>query len=99
MRNYQFEVLDEEINKNKQEAILRDRQEAINTKKTQKKYRLRKWVKVTLWTLFVGYIAIAIYQLATIKTYNTTPVGTYTCHGKLIQICEGNKEVADYLGV
>ena len=33
MRNYQFEVLDEEINKNKQEAILRDRQEAINTKK------------------------------------------------------------------
>lgn len=99
MKNYQFEVLDEEINKNKAEAILRDRKEEYTAKKEQKKYKLRRWVKVTLWTLFVAYISIALYQVITIKTYHTTPVGTYTCQGKLIKVCSGSEEVADYLGV
>lgn len=64
-----------------------------------KKYRLRRWVKVTLWMILVGYMVISIYQLFTIRTIYNTPVGTYTCAGKFIQVCRGSKEVADYLGV
>ena len=99
MKNYQFEVLDNEINANKAAAILRDRKQEYITTKKVKKYRLKKWVYVTLWTIFIGFISIAIYQLITIKTYHTTPAGTYQCIGKFIKVCSGNKEVADYLGV
>ena len=99
MKNYQFEVLDEEINRNKAEAILRDTKQKYITDKKVKKYKLRKWVYITLWTGFVAFITLSIYQIYTIKTIHTTPVGTYTCHGKLIQVCNGSKEVADYLGV
>ena len=63
-----------------------------------KKYRLRRWVKVALWTILVGYLSIAIYQFFTIKTVHSTPYGSYTCIGKLIKVCGGSREVADYLG-
>ena len=99
MKNYQFEVLDNEINANKEAAILRDKKHEYITTKKVKRYKLRRWVYITLWTIFIGFIAIAIYQLITIKTYHTTPVGTYQCNGKLIKICGGSKKVADYLGV
>lgn len=99
MKNYQFEVLDKEINQNKEAAILRDKKLQYTEVKKAKKYKLRKWVYITLWTLFVGFIAISIYQLLTIKTYHTTPAGTYQCIGKYIKVCSGSKEVADYLGV
>lgn len=94
MKGYDFEVLDDEINENKRKAQIR----TVEEKKTIKRYRVRSWVKVVLWTLFVAFISISIYQLFTVKTIHSTPVGSYTCNGKLIQICGGSKEVADYLG-
>lgn len=64
-----------------------------------KKLKLKKWVKVVLYTFLISFISIAIYQLFTVKTITTTPVGNYQCSGKLIQVCNGSKEVRDYLGV
>ena len=99
MKGYDFEVLVDDLNKNKEEAIKRD---LVNKEKEIKKvkvYKLRKWVKVVLWTLFVAFITLSIYQLITIKTIHSTPVGTYQCNGGLIKICSGSEEVADYLGV
>lgn len=64
-----------------------------------KKYRLKKWVWFVFYTLLIVLLTITIYQLLTITTIHTTPMGTYTCHGKLIQVCNGSKEVKDYLGV
>ncbi len=95
MKGYDFEVLDDEINENKRKAQIR----LVEEKKTIKRYKLRAWVKVALWTLFVIFATISIYQLFTIKTIHSTPVGNYTCNGKLVQICGGSKKVADYLGV
>jgi hypothetical protein len=64
-----------------------------------KKYKLRKWVKVVLNLLAGALIGIAIYQLFTVETVKTTPVGDYTCNGGMIKICTGSEAVADYLGV
>ena len=64
-----------------------------------KKYRLRKWVKVTIAIILYSLLAIALYQLFTKETTKTTPVGSYTCKGGIIKICSGSNEVADYLGV
>lgn len=95
MKGYDFEVLDEEINENKRQALLKN-----NTVKERiKRYRLKKWVKVVIWTLFVMFITLAIYQLFTRKTIKMTPVGSYECRGGIIKVCSGSKEVADYLGV
>ncbi len=95
MKGYDFEVLDEEINENKRRALLRDK----TFKERVKRYRLKTWVKVVIWTLFVAFVVLAIYQLFTIKTIHTTPVGTYQCNGGIIKMCSGSQEVADYLGV
>ena len=95
MKGYDFEVLVDEINNNKLEAQKR----GIVERKKQKQYKLRTWVKVALWTIFVAFISIAIYQLCTITKHYTTPVGSYQCRGGLIKVCSGSKEVADYLGV
>lgn len=99
MNDYDFEVLVDDINRNKENAILKDNIKSVEIKKANKKLRLRKWVKVALWTVLVSFLSIAIYQLKTVTTIETTPVGSYTCHGKLIQVCSGSKAVADYLGV
>lgn len=64
-----------------------------------KKYRLKRWVKVTLLILFIGFTALTIYQIKTEKTTYSTPLGSYECKGKIIKICYGSKQVADYLGV
>ena len=64
-----------------------------------KKYRLKKWVWVVLYTLLIVLLTITIYQLFTVTTIHTTPVGNYTCQGKWIQVCNGEKIVEDYLGV
>ena len=64
-----------------------------------KKRRLKRWVKNTLWMILGAFLGIATYQILTIKTPHTTPVGDYTCKGGVIQICSGSKEVAEYLGV
>ena len=63
-----------------------------------KKYRLKRWVKVTLWSLFSLFIVVSIVQFFTVKTIHTTPYGSYTCIGKLIKVCGGSRQVADYLG-
>ena len=95
MKGYDFEVLVDEINENKRQSLIKE-----NTiKERVKRFRLKKWVKVVIWTLFVAFITLAIYQLFTRKTIHTTSVGTYECHGGIIQVCSGSKEVADYLGV
>lgn len=99
MKKYDFEVLVDEINDNKERALQRDKENLIKETQKIKRYKLRRWVKVMLWTLFVAFITLSLYQLKTIKTIKSTPVGSYTCHGKLIQVCSGSKEVADYLGV
>lgn len=99
MKDCQFEVLVDELNKHKQEAIQRDKQVRVVEIKKQKKYRLKKWVWIVLWTLLVAFLAVAIYQVFTITKIYTTPVGSYSCKGSLIKVCSGSKEVADYLGV
>ena len=63
-----------------------------------KKYRLRGWVKVTLWSLFSLFIVVSIVQFFTVKKITTTPYGSYTCIGKFIKVCGGSRQVADYLG-
>lgn len=99
MKGYNFEVLVDEINDNKERALQRDKDNQVIEKQRVKRYRLKRWVKIMLWTLFVALTTLSLYQLATIKTVKSTPVGSYTCHGKLIQVCSGSKEVAEYLGV
>lgn len=94
--NYNFEILDKELNANKKKAMIENNKKEV---KKQKKLRLRKWVWLVLYTLLIVFLSITIYQLFTVTTIHTTPVGTYTCHGKLIQVCNGSKEVKDYLGV
>lgn len=64
----------------------------------KKKSRLKRWVYVLIYTILISIIAIAIYQLFTIRTYYTTPYGTYTCNGKIIQVCSGSREVARNIG-
>lgn len=96
MKDYNFETLDEELNANKEKAMIENNKKEV---KKQKKLRLRKWVWLVLYTLLIVFLSITIYQLFNFTTIHTTPVGTYTCHGKLVQVCNGSKEVKDYLGV
>lgn len=63
-----------------------------------KKYRLKRWVKVTLYSLCFLFIVVSVIQFFTIKTIHTTPYGSYTCIGKFIKVCGGSRQVADYLG-
>ena len=63
-----------------------------------KKYRLKRWVKVTLYSLCFLFIVVSVIQFFTIKTVHTTPYGSYTCIGKFIKVCGGSRQVADYLG-
>ncbi len=65
----------------------------------KKRYRLKRWVKNTLWVILGAVIGIAIYQLFTVETTKKIPASEYTCKGGIIKVCTGSKEVADYLGV
>ena len=96
MNDYNFEILDKELNSNKEKAKIESSKKAA---KTSRKIRLKKWVWFVLYTLLIVFLSITIYQLFHITTIHNTSVGTYMCHGKLIQVCSGSKEVADYLGV
>lgn len=60
-----------------------------------KRRRIKTWVKV----LAIVLVGAAIYQLATMRSRQSTPVGEYTCRGGILKVCTGSKEVADYLGV
>jgi hypothetical protein len=68
-------------------------------KVVKKKLVLKRWVKNTLWFLLGALVGIAVYQLFTVHTIGTTPVGNYTCDGGIIKICTSSREVAEYLGV
>lgn len=82
------------------EDFRKNRERILNQEKTtKKKYKLKAWVKITLWMILGVLIGIAIYQMATVKTVKSTPVGEYSCQGGLIKVCTGSKEVANYLGV
>lgn len=69
----------------------------------KKRRRLKPQVKRFLTNMLMmgigAFLGIAFYQIATIKTIENTPVGSYECRGKIIQVCSGSKRVADYLGV
>lgn len=71
----------------------------MKTKKYRLKPEVKKIMNIILLLLLGALIGIAIYQLFTIKTIKSTPVGNYECNGGLIKICSGSKEVADYLGI
>ena len=71
----------------------------MKTKKYRLKPEVKKIMNIILLLLLGALIGIAIYQLFTIKTIKSTPVGNYECNGGLIKICSGSKEVAYYLGV
>lgn len=58
-----------------------------------KKYKLRQWVKNLIWFLIGSLIGITIYQLFTIYTIETSPVGTYKCSGGIVRICSSSNEV------
>ena len=64
-----------------------------------KRYKLKGWVKVMLGFIAGAVVGIAIYQLFTVETVHSTPVGSYTCNGGLVKVCSGSREVAEYLGV
>lgn len=64
-----------------------------------KKYKLRKWVKITIVIILYCLLLVALYQIFTKETTITTPVGAYTCRGGIVKICSGSNEVADYLGI
>lgn len=91
MNNYNFETLEKELNERKARAV-------IENKRKKSKLKLRKWVWAVLYTVVIAFITITIYQLFNFTTIHTTPVGTYQCKGKIIQICHGNQKVKDYLG-
>jgi hypothetical protein len=68
-------------------------------KVTRTKRRLKPWVKKVLLLIVGAIIGITIYQLFTVTTVKSTPLGDYTCNGGIIQVCTGSKKVATYLGV
>lgn len=68
-------------------------------KVTRSKRRLKPWVKKVLLLIIGAIIGITIYQLFTVTTVKSTPVGDYTCNGGIIKVCTGSKKVATYLGV
>lgn len=71
----------------------------MRNKKRKLKPQIKKVINVCLLLLLAVLIGITIYQLFTIKTIKTTPVGNYECHGGIVKVCSGSKEVSDYLGV
>lgn len=71
----------------------------MKTKRYKLKPQVKKILNICLLLLLGALIGITIYQLFTVKTIKKTPVGTYECHGGIIKVCSGSKDVADYLGV
>ena len=59
---------------------------------------MEKFKKLLIVILLVVSV-ISVYQLFTVETKKSTPVGDYTCRGGIVEMCFGSKEVQDYLGV
>ena len=53
------------------------------------KLRLKVWVKVVLFTLFIFVLILIIYDLKNHKTIVNEVGKHYTCYGSVIQVCSG----------
>lgn len=63
-----------------------------------KKRKLKNWVKAVLGLAVITLFTI--YNFSTPEVTKTTPNnGTYTCKGRILQVCNGNKKAKNYLGV
>ena len=90
-KNYDIDLIlsNEQFKRNRENMLKQDK---------KKRYKLKRWVKNTLWLILGALIGITIYQYFTVETTHQTPVGEYTCNGGIVKICTGDKIVADYLG-
>lgn len=95
---YDFDLIlsDKVLSKNNKESIEKNIISNLNLESKNKRIKLILRI-VKLFLLVV--LTISIYQLFTVKTTNNTSAGKYECKGKLIQICTGNNNVKNYLGV
>lgn len=64
-----------------------------------KRNKIKKMIYTLVTILVLGFLLISTIQIFTSEPVTTkTPVGEYSCQGKLIKICSGTEEVMDYLG-
>lgn len=54
-----------------------------------KKVKLRKWVKVVLFLIFIFDLFLVTYDLKNHKTIINEIGKNYICYGSVIQICSG----------
>lgn len=54
-----------------------------------KKLKLKGWVKVVLFIIFIFDLLLISYDLINHKTIVNEIGKHYTCHGTVIQICSG----------
>ena len=53
------------------------------------KLKLRGWVKVVLYTLFIFVLVLVVYDIKNHKTIVNEIGKHYTCYGSVIQVCSG----------
>lgn len=94
MEDYDFEVLVEDINNNKKLAIERDKE--IAKTRCKNKLILMKYLSIVILSLLIIIGLIIIIQFEH-KTVISTPYGGYECRGTIIKMCNGSKEVEEYI--
>lgn len=94
MKNYDFEVLVEEINNNKRLAVERDREKAKT--RCKNKLAIIKYTSIVTLSLLIIVGLIIIIQFEH-KSIISTPYGSYQCRGTIIKICNGSEEVKEYI--
>ena len=52
--------------------------------------RLRKWVKVVLYFLFLIIVILIIKNMFTNKITVITEAKNYTCYGTIVKVCRGD---------
>lgn len=95
MKNYDFEVLVDEINNNKQLALQKEREEKETRNKN--KITILRYISIATLILII-IIGLIIATQFKHKTIITTPYGNYVCKGKIVRICSGNEKTKEYLG-
>lgn len=95
---YNFDLIlsDKVLNKNNKESREKN---IISNLNLETKNRCIKLILKIIKSIILIILTIVIYQLFTIKTTNNISSGTYECRGKMIQICTGNNNIKNYLGV
>jgi len=94
MGKYDFEVLVDEINKNKENAIQRDK--AIIREIRQNKSKVLKYLALAILSFLIIVCVIIVIQFKH-KTITTTPYGSYECRGRIIKVCSGSDEARKYI--